>query len=145
MRLLLISIVVFQVNFGFSQTEVAPPPTVKLPAPDLSMPTDHSFTTGGNSEARFPGGLERMKQYISENFPLDSIPEETRLNGRVYVQFIVCSSGEIEDVRIARGLNYETDRVCIEFIKNMPNWTPAEDVNGPMDSRVRLPLIFTLY
>ena len=57
---------------------------------------------------------------------------------------VVCYTGEIEDVQIARGLNMETDAVCLEFIKNMPNWIPAQDVKRPVDSRVRLPITFNL-
>jgi protein TonB len=144
MRLLLLPLVILHVNFGFSQTEVAPPPNVELPPPDLSMPIDRSFTFDGNPEASFPGGVQALKKYIAKNFPIDSIPEEILENGRVYLQFVVCYSGEIEDVRIARGLNKETDAVCLEFIKNMPNWIPVQDKTGPIDVKVTFPITISL-
>ena len=144
MRLFISVLVIFSIGFGFSQTEVAPPPNVEIPPADLSVPTDSVIVFGGTPEASFPGGFVGLKQYITEHFPLDSIPEENRENGRVYVQFVVCYTGEIEDVQIARGLNMETDAVCLEFIKNMPNWIPAQDVKRPVDTRVRLPITFNL-
>lgn len=144
MRFFISVLVILSIGFGFSQTEIAPPPNVEIPPVDLSLPANNVVIFGGASEASFPGGLKGLKKYITENFPVDSIPVESRENGRVYVTFIVCSNGEIEDIAIFRGVNEVLDEICLEFIEDMPNWIPAHDFKTPVNSRVRLPITFSL-
>ena len=91
-------------------------------------------------EAQFPGGTRALMRYILDNLTLDSLTEEIT-NSRLYVEFIVDSSGTINNAQILRGINEEIDKLCIDLIMNMPNWIPAVNRNGAVHSKVRFPII----
>src|SRR5690606_2786582 len=99
-------------------------------------------------EAQFPGGYRALQKYISTHFEFDSVAldmDYLLTQSRVYMQFEVRADGSITNARVIRGISTRTDRYCIQFIKEMPNWIPARDQNGvPVDSTVSFPIIICL-
>lgn len=128
----------------YAQTKIAPPPDVKPPRPEKPSRPVYEFIS--YPDAQFPGGAIALKKYILDNFPIEEIKVNELENPvfRVYVSFVVCADGTITEVEIARGANENIDTLCTEFIQDMPNWIPGEDRHGPADSRIRLPINFSL-
>jgi TonB family protein len=91
-------------------------------------------------EASYVGGSEAMNKFITSTI---KYPKNSKLEGKVYVEFIIKETGEIDEVKILKGLAKEFDDTSVDLIKKMPKWNPARDENGnPMSSKMILPINF---
>ncbi len=95
-------------------------------------------------EAEFPGGEEAMFKFLVKKieYPITAI--ENSISGRVFVQFIVNTNGEISDVSILRGVHPSLDAEAVRVIKLMPKWKPATKDGVPAKVKMNLPIIFNL-
>ncbi len=106
--------------------------------------------TGGpvefvDEEAQFPGGKEKMKEYLQKNlvFPEEALDGE---GGKCYLRFVVSKEGDISNVKVTRGLVDcpACEREAMRVIKKMPNWRPGK-VNGhAVDSYFDMPINFVV-
>ncbi len=74
----------------------------------------------------FQGGRRGMADFINQN--LKYPPEAKRLNikGKVYVKFVVDSSGQVVDVDLVRKGNPILDAEALRIVKAMPKWKPGK-------------------
>lgn len=95
-------------------------------------------------EAEFPGGTREMTRWINANieYPETAIYDDAQ--GKVYLSFVVTEDGSIKGIEVERGVHRDLDSAAIEVIARMPRWTPAKFGGRNINSRCRLPIIFTL-
>jgi protein TonB len=97
--------------------------------------------------AEFPGGLDSLRRFLSANlnYPENAINKE--LQGKCYIQFVVTASGEIDHVKVKKGVPKcpECDEEAIRVVKMMPNWRPGKVNNKKVNSYFSLPISFTIY
>lgn len=142
MKLLLILLVL---NCFQSISQIADPPTVEPPEiiPDsLIVDLEVMFI---NCDADFPGGYDSLKRYFQDFAKF--IPKnwaDSNFSKRGYIVFVVESDGRLTNIQVHRGISEEADLLMIQLIQNMPNWIPACDQYGPVRSRARLPITFSL-
>lgn len=73
-------------------------------------------------------------------------PEEAlrlRIEGRVIVQVLVDSTGEVIDVIIVRSLGHGCDQEAMRVILSQ-QWTPAHQRDRPVKVWVNIPVVFRL-
>lgn len=87
-------------------------------------PNDKSWTEY-DSAPDFPGSIEGLKKYISENtnFPLSAIKDS--IEGDVRLMFTIDIDGSTKDFRIYKSLQKDIDNECIRVVKEMPLWKPG--------------------
>jgi len=86
----------------------------------------------------FPGGEAAMARWISQNI---NIPEYAYpMNGTVYVSFVVNKYGNIEDVKIGKGIDQVYDNAALAVVKRMPEWIPGEQFGKPVAVSYHLPI-----
>lgn len=91
-------------------------------------------------EASYNGGSQAMNSYISKNV---KYPKGKTTEGKVYVEFIVEADGKVTSPKVLRGLDADFDKVALDAISKMPNWTPAKDDAGnAVRSKMVLPISF---
>lgn len=92
----------------------------------------------------FPGGEVALANYLNENiiYPQEAI--EKRIEGRVYVSFVVDSLGNLNDILILKGVNSLLDEEAVRVIKAMPLWTPATHKGKNVNCNYNLPINFIL-
>ncbi len=91
-----------------------------------------------DEEAEFPGGMVEMKKYIFKNIEWSG--PDVNLKGTIFLQFIVRQNGTVVKAHVLKGVNTDMDKMAIDLIQKMPNWTPAK-INGvPVCSEIRLPI-----
>ncbi len=73
---------------------------------------------------------QKFITYIQDNLVYPEEAKKQNIQGKVYIQFIVSSKGEIIDAKIARGINKILDEEALKIIKSSPKWTPAMLENG---------------
>lgn len=110
-----------------------------------SLPEDCDYLGGIYSrDATFPGGQVGLMQFIQENvnYPEDAI--DMGEQGKVYLSFVVGKDGSISDVTVERGVSRALDREAKRVLRSMPNWNPGYCSGKRVQTRCRLPIVFTL-
>lgn len=92
------------------------------------------------TQPEFKGGIEKMYQYISDNFEYPEDAQKRSVNGKMEVEFTVEKSGDITYVGILKGLDYSIDEEVLRLLKAMPRWTPATKNGVPVRYKVSMPI-----
>ena len=90
--------------------------------------------------AEFPGGHEKLGQFIRENF--NQSEDQPKVEGKVYVTFIVTSKGEMVEAKIDQGLCETCDVEVLRLIESMPKWKPDQKDGRNVATRLALPVTF---
>ena len=96
-------------------------------------------------KAQFPGGMDKLMEYLRSNVIYPQKALESGIQGRVYVTFVVRKDGSIDDPKVSRSVDPILDAEALRVVREMPDgWKPAT-VNGKdVSSYFTLPLIFSL-
>lgn len=95
-------------------------------------------------KAQFPGGPDKLKEYLSKNLSYPQIAMDEGIEGKVFVKFVVSSKGTIKDAKVIRSVDPALDQEALRVVNAMPAWTPAEQHNKPCASYFTLPVNFVL-
>lgn len=92
----------------------------------------------------FPGGPGRMLEFIEKNLRYPKELEETCVQGRVIVAFVVERSGKLSNIRVVKSVDSALDKEALRIVNLMPKWIPGQQ-NG-MTVRVKyiIPITFRL-
>jgi TonB family protein len=107
-----------------------------------------NFTKDGDSLVEvmpeFPGGLNALNTFISNNFKYPKKARKKLISGSVIVKFIVTKTGEIDSVSIQKSIDPLLDDEAIRVIKLLPNWKPGTANSKPVNVIMSLPILFQL-
>lgn len=90
------------------------------------------------------GGQAGLLQYLGKNMKYPAIPQETGIQGRVTVQFVVNKDGSIVDVTVLRGIDSYLDKEAVRVISGMPKWIPGKQRGKPVRCKFTVPVVFKL-
>ena len=91
----------------------------------------------------YPGGIEKMFEFIADNlrWPGD---DDSCIQGRVVVSFIVEKDGSLTDVKVIKSLDPAFDKEAIRVVKSMPKWKPGMWRGKPARIHYCIPIRFRL-
>jgi len=92
----------------------------------------------------FPGGEEKLFEYLGKNIKYPSMARENGITGTVYVTFVVEGNGEISDVKKLRGIGGGCDEEAMRVVKAMPSWRAGKQNGKSVRVQYNLPIKFTL-
>lgn len=92
----------------------------------------------------FPGGEEKMLEYIARNIKYPPVARENNITGRVYVSFVVDKDGKIKEAKILRGIGGGCDEEALRVVKSMPDWKAGRQNGRSVQVQFNLPVNFTL-
>ncbi|MGE4288124.1 MAG: energy transducer TonB [Salinivirgaceae bacterium] len=92
----------------------------------------------------FPGGDLELRKHIAQNIQYPEIAKENGIQGRVFVQFVVNQKGEVEQVKVVRGVDPSLDKEAVRVIQNLPKWTPGSQRGKPVRVSFTVPINFQL-
>jgi TonB family protein len=92
----------------------------------------------------FPGGKKELANYINQNakYPFSAI--DKKVEGTVYVGFVIDEFGNVTNVSILRGANPALDKVAYYLVSKMPKWKSGKLRNNPVPVQYNLPIKFSL-
>ena len=90
------------------------------------------------------GGQEKFRKYLGENLKYPALAKENRIEGRVFVSFIVEVDGSITNVQVVRSVHPILDEEAKRVIEGMPNWQPGMQNNRPVRVTFTIPVVFDL-
>lgn len=94
----------------------------------------------------FIGGMDSLASFINRNLKYPEWEKENRIEGIVYVTFVVEKTGKIKDPEILRSVqgSKNFDKEVIRVINSMPDWTPGQQDGEYVDVQFNLPINFKL-
>ena len=122
------------------QPTIAPPPPPPPPSEEVIEET-HDFS---EIEPEYPGGNQAMIKFIVKNVNYPVIAKEAGIQGKVYVQFEIATTGQVENIKVVRRVHPSLDKEAIRVMKLMPKWKPGESHGKKVRVRMYLPIVFKL-
>lgn len=90
----------------------------------------------------FPGGEQKLAQYIDKNIKYPQVAKEKGIQGRVFVDFIVEPDGSVSNVKAVRGIGGGCDEEAVRVIQSMPKWNLGKQRGNAVRVSYRLPVVF---
>ncbi len=90
------------------------------------------------------GGMEAFYNYVNENIQYPRQARTMRIEGRVFVQFVVDKDGSITNVEVLKGIGGGCDEEAVRVVKNAPKWNPGKQRGRPVRVKMVLPITFKL-
>lgn len=94
----------------------------------------------------FPGGIDSLQSYLQTNLKYPFWENKQRIQGVVYVQFVVDKQGKIRNPEITESVkdSKNFDGEVLRIINNMPDWIPGIKDGEKVDVIFSLPVKFKL-
>ena len=92
----------------------------------------------------FPGGSQKLKEFIEENLRYPKELEESCVQGRVIVRFIVERNGKLSNVKVVKSVHPVLDKEALRIVKLMPRWIPGRQNGITVRVKCYIPIIFRL-
>ena len=92
----------------------------------------------------YPGGLNKLTDYLSKNIKYPQMARESGIQGRVFVNFVVEPDGSVSNVNVMRSLGGGCDEEAVRVVKNMPKWKPGRQRGKAVRVSYILPIVFKL-
>jgi TonB family protein len=116
-------------------------PLIKEDTFPQNKATKTIFTTA-EQIPEFTGGQVELYKWLARNikYPLEA--KKNKIEGRVFVKFVIEETGEIGDVKVMQGIGYGCDEEATRVVKNMPKWKPAVQNGKPVAIYYNMPIVF---
>lgn len=95
-------------------------------------------------DAEYPGGLEALSRYLSENVKYPQKARENNITGRVFVTFVVEKDGSVSHVKLLRDIGAGCGEEAVRVVKAMPKWKPGRTQGKVVRTQFFLPINFEL-
>jgi len=95
--------------------------------------------------ASFKGGEEAMYAFLGQHLVYPFPARTVRLEGTVYIRFVVEKDGSITNIEVAQGgVGGGCEEAAVDVVKKMPSWNPGRQRNRPVRTWFILPIKFEL-
>ena len=92
----------------------------------------------------FPGGMQKLADYLAKNIKYPQMARESGIQGRVFVNFVIETDGSVSKVNGMRSLGGGCDEEAMRVVKAMPKWKPGKQRGKPVRVSYILPVNFKL-
>ena len=83
-----------------------------------------------------------MAEWISQNLKYPGEAVKSKITGKVYVDFMVSSTGKVKNVQVNKPVHPLLDAEAKRVISNMPDWKPGSQAGKPIDVQIMVPVEF---
>lgn len=137
--------------------ETAYSPDLKSSEKEIpSTPLSESVNEGARYEGKlydlgnvelapeYQGGQKALGKFLASKLRYPVRARENRVQGKVYIGFIVEKNGSLSDYKVVRGIGAGCDEEAIRVLKLSPIWKPGYATGKPVRTSYTLPIIFQL-
>ncbi|WP_162902815.1 energy transducer TonB [Taibaiella koreensis] len=104
---------------------------------------EHKVYRTVQQTAEFPGGAVNLQKFLKQHFHYPPMAFKQGIEGRVILQFIVDSTGQISNVNVMKDIGGGCGNEAVRLVKAMPRWRPAKQDGKPVSSYYSLPVSFS--
>ena len=96
--------------------------------------------------AQFEGkdAVSAFRSYIARNLKYPEQAMDSKIQGTVYVQFVVEKDGSLSHITILRGVVPLIDQEVVKVVKASPAWTPAKKKGVAVRVSYTIPIVFQI-
>ncbi|WP_162910838.1 TonB family protein [Hymenobacter oligotrophus] len=106
--------------------------------------TRNAVYTVVEQQPYFRGGMDAMWEYLGQNLRYPEEALRQRIEGKVFVNFVVSETGTLENVTVVKGPHPLLNDEAVRVIKLMPAWEPGRQVGRAVPVSYNLPITFRL-
>ena len=114
------------------------------PSPQIQDTSSQEVLQIVEQMPEFPGGQNALMAWLQNNLEYPEEAREQGLEGRVFVQFTVYSTGVCGNFTILRSPSPLLSNAALKTIKKMPKWTPGMQNGKSVNTMMRLPILYKL-
>jgi hypothetical protein len=103
-------------NFGFTQVESEKTDN-KV---QMVNPCENDSFTSVRLKPEFKGGLHKLSTSLTKQ-----VKPESKIQGSVYLKFVVNCKGKALDFKVDRGLNEDLNKKLITALEDLQKWEPG--------------------
>jgi protein TonB len=93
----------------------------------------------------FKGGdINKFREWVMRRTNYPQVAVENRIQGKVYLTFIVETDGTVSNVTIVKGVDPIIDGEAVRTIQSSPKWSPGLQRGQPVRVRYSMSLSFSL-
>ncbi|MGN7889394.1 TonB family protein [Dyadobacter sp. 22481] len=92
----------------------------------------------------YPGGNAEMFKFLGRNIKYPTRASKANVQGKVFVNFVVTSAGDIQDVKILKGIGFGCDEEALRVVSKFPKWTPGKQDGKSVSVKYTVPINFQL-
>lgn len=118
--------------------------TAGVPIEAPEQPVIDSVHNFVDQMPEFGDGGSSFYKFLQERIRYPQLAKEMNIQGTVFVEFTVHSTGEITNAKILRGIGYGCDEEALAAINDMPRLKPGRMNGRNVPVRMRLPVKFRL-
>jgi len=115
-----------------------------IPGVETAPPDSTAKVVVPEKQPCYPEGEDARSKFIVENIRYPEQAMKNKVQGKVFVSFIVETDGTITNVKIMRGIGAGCDEEAVRVIKLMPKWKPGEVKGKPVRTNFVIPIRFAL-
>ena len=106
--------------------------------------TSDSVYSVVEQDPEFEGGMEALIKYISENIHYPEQAKADKVEGKVFVRFVVEADGSVTNAEVLRGIGGGCDEEALRVVQSMPNWKPGMVEGKTVRVNYTIPINFIL-
>jgi|JI10StandDraft_1071094.scaffolds.fasta_scaffold00473_34 TonB family protein len=94
----------------------------------------------------FAGGFDSLYSYIRKNLKYPEWEKKEKIEGNVFVTFVIAADGKIKDPKILRSVDGSKnfDKEVLRVIEEMPTWKPGQEHGQNVAVQFTIPIRFRL-
>ena len=108
----------------------------------IAQPNEERPFTIVEQMPSFPGGEEKMMTFVRKNLNTPESAMKDNVHGRVYVSFVVNKTGDVENVKVIKGIRSDVNNAAIDVVTKMPKWKAGQQNGRPVNVVFNLPIDF---
>jgi len=105
---------------------------------------DNKVFTAVETEPNFPGGTKAFSAFLGKNVHYPATDKEKKIEGTVYVAFVIERDGSITDVRSRHSPSKTLADEAMRVIKLSPKWEPGKQNGKTVRTELTVPINFYL-
>jgi len=91
---------------------------------------------------------KKMFEYVAQQLKYPEDMKASKIEGKVYVKFVITEKGDVADVQVQKSLTPSADKAALDIVngmnKNVGKWTPGTKNGKPVTMDMVLPISFVL-
>jgi TonB family protein len=92
----------------------------------------------------FPGGISQFYSFIGKTIKYPEEAAKNKVQGKVFVSFIVEMDGSLNEIHVDRRLGSGTDEEALRVLSLSPRWNPGIKDKQPIRVKYNIPISFAL-
>ena len=92
----------------------------------------------------FKGGIEAFGKFLNKNLRYPPNARKNKIQGRVFINFVVESDGSLTGLKVLEGVEDELDKEALRVISLLTQWIPGLQRGIPVRVSYIVPIFFQL-